>query len=302
MTETGKIVVLGCTGQVGSALLALLGDQAVGLEGLVHFDLSDPDSVLPHLDRLQPGVVLNATAYTNVEKAETEQDLAWRCNGEGPGVMARWCAAHNVPFVHYSTDYVFSESQGRPHLEDDPVGPGNAYGRSKLEGERQVQAAGGRYLIFRTSWVYDAFGVNFLRTMARLGAERDTLRVVDDQQGAPTYAPHLAAATIQALDAAGRMDAFPTGVYHLCNQGITTWHEFAVRIFEGLRARGVPLKIQTVTPIPTSEYPTAVNRPLDSRLDTGKARQVLGVSLPPWKQGLEECLEVYTHASHPAPL
>jgi dTDP-4-dehydrorhamnose reductase len=246
------------------------------------------------LPEARPAAVINAAAYTNVERAESEEELATVVNGEAVGVLARWCAGRDVPFVHFSTDYVYSEAQDRPHVESDPVGPINAYGRSKLEGERQTQAASGRYLILRTSWVYDATGKNFFRTMARLAQERDSLKVVSDQFGAPTYAPHLAKGTWHALQRAMGLSGFPTGIYHLCNTGETSWFDFAQAIFHGLRQRGVALRVQSTDAIATRDYPSAVSRPLDSRLSTERAAQVLGVQLPPWQQGLTDCLEVYS--------
>jgi dTDP-4-dehydrorhamnose reductase len=168
----------------------------------------------------------------------------------------------------------------------------SAYGRTKLAGERAVQAAGGPHLIFRTSWVYDATGKNFVRTMLRLGAEREQLKVVADQHGSPTYAPHLARATLAALDRARELAVFPSGIYHLCGSGETTWHEFAVRIFEQARARGLKLAVKNVEAIPTSAYPTPARRPANSRLDMSRIEQELGVLMPDWQEGLAECMDL----------
>ena len=189
-----------------------------------------------------------------------------------------------------------------PRTEDATTGPLNVYGHSKLEGERAITKSGGKYLIFRTSWVYDAFGKNFLNTMLRLGADRETLNVVADQHGAPTYAPHLATVAIAALEKAIAMPTFPSGIYHAVNMGETTWHGFASAIFDAARAASIPLKIKTVEPIPSSAYPVPAKRPLNSRLSTRKLRETFGLSLPDWKEGVREATnEKVKHASHRMP-
>lgn len=284
------IVILGSKGQVGKALLDLLKEHAIGLDRS-QANLENPEAIIPLLNQIQPSSIINAAAYTAVDLAEQNQALAMKINGDAPGVLARWCADHQIPFVHYSTDYVFSGEGDRPWKEKDPVSPLSSYGKSKLEGEKQIAAAGGKYLIFRTSWVYDAFGKNFVNTILRLGREKEALRIVSDQIGAPTYAPHLAKATIEALRVALEINQFPSGVFHLCNSGETTWHEFALAIFELARSKKMPLQIKKVEPILTSEYPTPATRPLNSRLNLNQIYHVLGVSLPDWKIGLKECME-----------
>jgi dTDP-4-dehydrorhamnose reductase len=193
--------------------------------------------------------------------------------------------------VHYSTDYVFPGTGTRAWSEDDETAPLNVYGESKLAGEQGIAAAGGRYMVFRTSWVYDAVGKNFLRTMLRLGADRETLRVVADQHGAPTYAPQLAQGTLEALNCAESEEQFPSGIYHLCNGGETTWHDFAQSIFDAARSRGWNLKVQNVEAVASSAYPTPARRPMNSRLNNSKAQRVLGVQLPHWQDGLNACLD-----------
>lgn len=289
------IVILGAGGQVGRALAALLGGRGAPLSR-AEADLSRPGELSPLLERLHPAAVINAGAYTQVDRAEEDEETARRVNGEAPGMLARWCAARSIPFVHYGTDYVFPGTGDRPWTEEDPPAPLGAYGRGKLEGERQVAAAGGQWLVLRTSWVYDATGRNFLTTMLRLGREREELRVVADQHGAPTYAPQLADATLRALERALALPRFPSGVYHLCHGGETTWHGFAEAIFAGARARGMTLRVRTVEAIPSSAYPTPARRPLNSRLDTGKARETLGVTLPGWEAGLSACLDQLARA------
>jgi dTDP-4-dehydrorhamnose reductase len=286
---TREIMVLGAGGQVGRALVEALGPRAIAL-GRSDADYSRPTTLPAVLDRFKPAAVINAAAYTQVDRAESEYDEALRVNGEAPGILAGWCAAHDVPLVHYSTDYVFPGTGFRPWTETDAVGPLNAYGRTKLEGERRVAAAGGQWLIFRTSWVYDAIGRNFFTTMLRLGQERETLSVVADQHGAPTYAPHLAEATLRALERAMAQAEFPSGIYHLCHGGETTWHGFSEAIFAGARYRAHNLRVESVRPIASSEYPTPAKRPLNSRLDTSRALATFGVQLPHWLVGLDACL------------
>lgn len=293
------IVVIGSTGQLGQSLLRLLDQQ--GTETLAFdrkaLDLSAaPDSLGPALRTIfarlpaRPTAVFLTAAYTQVDRAESERDLAFRINAEAPGAIARFCREAGLPLVHFSTDYVFSGEGDQPWQETSPVAPLNAYGASKLAGEKAIQAAGGSYLIFRTSWVYAPFGKNFLKTMLKLGSERETLSVVSDQVGAPTYAPHLADGALSGLDWALSFELFPSGIYHLCNQGWTSWHGFAVAIFEAARKRGWNLKVREVKAIPSSEYPTPAARPGNSRLSLDQTTRILGVTLPSWQAGLTECL------------
>jgi dTDP-4-dehydrorhamnose reductase len=272
----------------------MLGDSAIVL-GQPEADFSRPDSLSTLLDKAfeqrRFEAVINAAAYTAVDLAESEEPRAHLINAESPGAIARWCAEHELPLVHYSTDYVFSGQGERPWREDDPVAPLGAYGRTKLAGEQAIMNTQCRAVIFRTSWVYDAYGKNFVRTMLKLGAERETLKVVSDQHGAPTYAPSLARATLQTLNQALEKPHFPTGIYHLCNSGETTWHEFATRIFEQARILGMPLKVKSVEAIPSSAYPTPAHRPLNSRLDQSKIAEVFGIRMPDWHEGLADCIK-----------
>jgi dTDP-4-dehydrorhamnose reductase len=294
----GQIVVVGASGQVGRALVSLLGARGIGLSRPTA-DLEHPEELLvsleEHLAYHKVQAVINAAAYTQVDKAEEERDAAMRINGEAPALLARWCAAREIPFIHYSTDYVFPGTGSRPWMEDDDTAPLNVYGQSKLAGEQGIAAAGGQYLIFRTSWVYDAVGKNFLKTMLRLGRDRDKLSVVADQHGAPTYAPQLAQATLAALGHAQSEEQFPGGIYHLCNGGETTWHGFAQSIFDAARSRGWNLKVQSIEAVPSSAYPTPAKRPMNSRLSNDKAQHVLGVKLPHWQDGLDACLNQLCH-------
>lgn len=282
-------LVFGASGQIGQALGALLDDVVVLGRG--EADFSRPDSLKAVVEGIQPSFIINAAAYTAVDKAEEEEALATLINGDAPGVLAAVAAKRGIPFVHYSTDYVYDGSGDQPRDERTKTAPLSAYGRSKLAGEKAVAAAGGQYLIFRTSWVYDAFGKNFFKTMLKLGAEREQLRVVADQIGAPSYAPHLAEATLEALEEACKEKEFPAGIYHLCNRGQTGWHGFAQAIFEGARQRGMEMKVQSVEPIPSSAYPTAAVRPLNSRLDCTKLEETFGIKMPGWEEGLREAFD-----------
>ncbi len=286
------ILVIGANGQIGRALAeALRGREAI-FWGREEVDLSHCDA-LNHLLTITPcSAIINAAAYTAVDKAEEEPELAEKVNAYAPQVMAAYCAANNIPFLHYSTDYVFDGSGEKPRTEDGVVAPLSVYGKTKLLGEEMIEEQCGFHLIFRTSWVYDAYGNNFVNTMLRLGAEREELRVVADQIGAPSYAPHLATATLEALDKAIAMRDFPTGTYHMCNAGETSWHGFAEAIFDEARAVGMELKVREVHPIPTSDYPTPATRPLNSRLDCGKLQKTFGITLPDWREGLKECMKV----------
>lgn len=283
------ILVTGANGQVGGALVNLLYDNVVGLTR-EEFDLSRPDTLTAMMESINPSAIINAAAYTAVDKAEEEEALATVINGESVGVMARWCAAKHIPFVHYSTDYVFDGGGENFRTETDHVSPCNAYGRSKRAGEEAVEREGGDYLIFRTSWVYDATGKNFVNTMLRLGESRKELRVVGDQYGAPSYAPHLAVATVEALQKAQAMKAFPTGIYHMCNSGVTTWHGFAEAIFAAARQADVRLEVESVEAITTADFPTPAKRPHNSRLDMTKLESTFGITMPTWEEGLAECI------------
>ncbi len=291
------ILVFGGNGQVGRELLRALaplgtvvattrsGTLADGSAcEVADFDL--PDSLPALLDRLRPALVVNAAAYTAVDRAEQEPEAAFRANAQAPGVIARWCAAQGVPLVHYSTDYVF-DGQGRaPYREDAPTAPLGVYGTSKRDGEDAVRAAGGRHLIFRTAWVYAAHGGNFLRTMLRLGAERDELRVVADQIGTPTPAALIADVTAHALRHPGGL----SGTWHLTASGQTSWHGFAEAIFAEALSAGVLTKAPSVLAISSAEYPTPAKRPAWSVLDNRKLQRDFGVALPAWQEGLQRVI------------
>jgi dTDP-4-dehydrorhamnose reductase len=258
-------------------------------------DLSQPSGIAPALNQLAPDMIVNPAAYTAVDRAEDERELAFTVNAESPGVMARWAAKRGVPLVQLSTDYVFDGSGERPWREHDPTGPLSVYGASKLAGEKAVQAASGIHLIVRTSWVYAATGNNFLRTIARLARERAELRVVDDQVGAPTSAALIAdiLARIVAGDVTKIVSGFTAagGITHVAASGCTSWCGFATAIVEGLRARGEDIRTERVIPIRTEEYPTKAVRPRNSRLDLTCLREVFGVTPIPWASALAQELD-----------
>lgn len=294
-----RILVLGKSGQVGSALAALMGDAAL-VASVENIDFLSPD-VAKQLNNFTAGydvyAVINAAAYTQVDKAEGEgKQASARINAEAVGEVASWCASKNIPLVHYSTDYVFDGSDDAPRTEDVQTAPLNQYGKDKLAGEKAIAASGCKHLIFRTSWVYDAHGVNFFNTMLRLFRERESLNIVSDQIGAPTYAPHLAKATVGALERAISLPQFPSGVYHLCGAGETNWCDFAKAILKYAQQHESSIHCNAIYPIPSSAYPTPAKRPLNSRLDCNKAKKNLGASLPDWHDGLAACIkEKYGH-------
>ena len=291
-----RIVLFGSRGQLGWELqraLAPLG-ELTALSTDSHdwpADFRRPESLAGTLRALRPDLVVNAAAYTAVDRAESEADLAHTVNAAAPAVLAREVVRLGATLLHYSTDYVFDGSGDAPRDEDAPAAPLNTYGRSKLAGEEAVRASGCRHLILRTSWVCAARGANFARTILRLAAERDSLRVVDDQIGVPTGAELLADVSAHALRTLQREPA-RAGTYHVAPAGETHWHAYACRIVDAAAARGRPLKLaaRDIQAIPTRDYPSAAARPLNSRLDTTRFREAFGLTLPPWQHGVDRLL------------
>ena len=292
MSGRAPILVAGKTGQLARCLVEAARGRGTALVALgrPELDLTQPELLARAIAAHAPRAVVNAAAYTAVDKAEAEPALAMAVNRDGAGALAAAAARLEVPFVHVSTDYVFDGRKEAPYREEDAPSPLGAYGRSKREGEAAVRAACPAGVILRTSWVYSPFGQNFVTTMLRLAATREKVQVVDDQRGAPTAACDLAAAI---LDLADHLTDQRTddrgGVYHLAGAGETTWYGFAAAIFAGWARRG--RRVPILEPIATAQYPTAARRPQNSRLDCSKIARVFGLRLPPWRSSLERCLD-----------
>jgi dTDP-4-dehydrorhamnose reductase len=288
-----KILLLGKGGQVGWELqrsLAVVGD-VVALDHDDGGDFTQPDRLLARVQAIAPQVIVNAAAHTAVDKAESEPELARQINAATPALLAIEARRLGALLVHYSTDYVFDGSGSQPRDEEAPIAPLSVYGATKAEGEDGIRASGCQHLILRTSWVYAARGGNFAKTMLRLAAEREQLKVIADQVGAPTGADLLADVTAHMLRAA-RVNPALTGTYHAVAGGETNWHDYARFVIEFARARGKAIKVapEQILPIPTSDYPTPAKRPLNSRLSTAKLQQRFGLTLPSWQQGVERML------------
>ena len=298
-----KILLFGKDGQLGWELqrsLAPLGEVlALGSNDRAPFggDLRDADALQATVRAVAPKWIVNAAAYTAVDRAETEPDLARLVNATAVGALARAARERHAWLVHYSSDYVFDGSGSAPWREDDAPGPLGAYGRSKLAGEELIRASGCRHLIFRTSWVFSARGGNFLRTMLKLARERDALKVVDDQIGAPTSAELLADVSAHALRRANGEAAF-AGTYHVAAAGETSWHGYARHAIERARRRGAEVRVadDAIAPIASAAYPQAAQRPLNSRLDTSKLRRAFELALPPWQAGVDRVVDELTEA------
>jgi len=295
--------IFGASGQLGRAWLTELNRRGLPARAFVRPELeleqaSSIDTIFQEIQTgsplTRPAAVVLTGAYTQVDRAELpeEKSRVLAVNGLAPGHIASSCARLGIPFIHYSTDYVYPGSGELPRSEDAPVEPLNEYGRTKLEGERHVQAAfegaSSPWLIFRTSWVYDAQGKNFFRTMLRLFGEKDSLSVVEDQWGAPSYAPHLARASLDAFFRTLENPRERSGVYHLVNQGFTSWHGFASAILKQAQLQGA-IKLHALHGISSQNYPTPARRPLNSRLSTALLKERLGIELPTWEQGLRDC-------------
>jgi len=300
-----KLLITGATGQVGWQLqrtLAPLG-EVIALSR-ADLDLSDPDKAAAATAQIKPDVLVNAAAYTAVDKAESEPELAHIINAVAPGRMARALAGTGGLMIHYSTDYVFDGSKAEPYTEDDPAGPLNVYGRTKLAGEQAIAQSGCAHLIFRTSWVYDIRGKNFLKTVLRLARQKETLRMVDDQHGAPTWARAIAEATAAII---AKLTPAPDSgtlsrrdIYHLTAAGETTWAGFARAILQEYNELlawpvepgefGVPLLAKQVVPIASTEYKAAARRPSNSRLSNERLERDFGIRLPDWRRLLRLAL------------
>jgi dTDP-4-dehydrorhamnose reductase len=283
---------------VGGALLALLRERAEVVAPLRdQFDLSRPDELADRLESIKPDLIVNPAAYTAVDRAEDERELAFRINAESPRAIARWAAPRGVPLIHFSTDYVFDGSGDRPWREDSSPGPLSVYGQSKLAGDLAIAEAGALHVIARTSWVYAASGANFLRTIARLAREREQLRIVADQIGAPTTANAISQAVVAMLPPRGdglrKTFEQRGGVVNVVCAGETSWHGFATAIVAGLQSRGVKLAVKEIVPIRSDEFPVKARRPANSRLDLTRLRERFGIAPPDWQQALDRELDLF---------
>ena len=295
MARFGTILLTGVNGQVGHELqhtLSVLG-RAVALDRS-QLDLSDADAIRRVVREIKPNLIINPAAYTAVDKAESEPELAFAINATAPAVLAEEAAKLGATLVHYSTDYVYDGSKSLPYVETDPTNPLSVYGKSKLAGEEAIRAVGLPHLILRTSWVYGARGKNFLRTILRLAAEREQLRVVSDQMGAPTWSRSIAEATTTAM--LNWQDS-KSGIYHMTCAGKTSWHGFAQAILQQYQAmqtdhnwsplKALPDGIEAIT---TEQYPTPAKRPANSVLDNAKLRETFEMEMPNWQDALSEAL------------
>lgn len=294
-----KILLTGVSGQVGHALQNRLTQYDVVALNREQLDLSDGAAIRRIVQMIQPDLIINPAAYTAVDKAETEPDLAYAINAIAPQILAEEAAKLNAALIHFSTDYVYDGSKPGAYVENDLVNPLSVYGKSKLAGEDAIRAVNLPHLILRTSWVYGAYGKNFLKTIIRLASERDSLRIVADQFGAPTSTESIADAVVSLLTPWQPQNASQTGVYHLTNQGKTTWHGFSCAIVDEYNQWAVsknwpPLKanVENIAGIATAEYPTPAARPVNSSLSNSKLNQVFKVMLPDWQAGLQQVMQL----------
>ncbi|MFB2981548.1 dTDP-4-dehydrorhamnose reductase [Microseira sp. BLCC-F43] len=287
-----RILVTGINGQLGQELQQTLASSAevIGV-GRERVDFSQPESLRQIIAEVKPDAVVNAAAYTAVDKAESEFDLAMAVNGTAPGILAEECQKLGIRLIHISTDYVFDGTKSYPYQDTDPTNPLSAYGKSKLAGELAIGKNCEDSVIIRTAWVYGVGGKgNFVKTMLRLGSDKEEIRVVADQIGSPTWTGDLANAIANVIDKT------PPGTYHYTNSGVASWYDFAVAIFEEASQLGWNLKVQRVIPITTPEYPTPAKRPAYSVLSCAKIAAVLGTYPPHWRQGLRQMLRDFSQS------
>ncbi len=294
MTNERPILVLGSSGQLGHAFREEFGENKnVIFLTSADLNLAKTDQIAVSLSLINPRLIINCAAYTAVDKAESEPELVMKINGEAPGEVARWCKTHHAAMIHFSTDYVFDGRLDRPYLEEDPTGPLGVYGRSKLMGEQLIRQHLQKHLIFRISWVFSSVGNNFVKTMLRLGAERESLKIVSDQIGSPTYAPDVAQLVLRIGGVDGRnifSSEFPFGTYHLHNKGETTWFDFARNIFAVAKSLELNLKAKEVLATSTAEFGASAPRPLNSRMNMGLIERTFGVDMPSWQESLRSCI------------
>ena len=288
-----RLLIAGWQGQIARGLVEAApgcADVTACAVGRAALDICSARSIERALAQIEPSVVINSAAYTAVDKAETDEEQAFALNRDGARLLAEAAARRRVPIIHISTDYVYDGQKDEAYVESDPTAPKTVFGRSKLEGETAVATANDKHVILRTAWVFSPSGRNFVKTMLEKAAEQDVVRVVDDQHGSPTYAPHLVAAILElARQLSGRKaDEGPWGVYHAANSGTTTWAAFAEEIFRRSHALGGPTA--RVEPIKSKDYPTPAQRPANSQLDCSKLKRAFGLRLPSWQEGTADCV------------
>jgi len=284
-----RILITGADGQLGTELCQLLAkDVQIIALNRQNCDLNQSDSLSTIIKSYRPSAIVNAAAYTAVDRAENESDIAKIVNAKAPGILAIVARELDIPLIHISTDYVFNGKSFTPYKEDDDTAPLNVYGKTKLEGERAIAEIGGQYLILRTAWVYGSYGKgNFVKTMLRLGKTHEDVRVVSDQIGTPTWTKSIAMTISRLLS----INEIESGIYHLTNSGVASWYDFAVAIFDEAKTLGFPLQVKNVIPITTSEYPTLALRPPYSVLSNQKLAKVLNGFLPHWRHDLSLMLQ-----------
>ncbi len=290
-----KVLVTGCYGQVGTELMALAkayGHETIGFD-YDTLDITDQQAVQACVQKEQPDVLINAAAYTAVDKAEDDKDAAKAVNATAVGYLAQACKVLDIPLIHISTDYVFDGSKEGAYIESETVAPLGVYGETKLEGEVLVRSLCEKYYIFRTSWVFSAHGNNFVKTMLRLGAEREELGIVADQRGKPTSAREIARVIYEVL--ASHKNAW--GIYHLAQANAVTWFDFAQSIFDEAKQQGLPLRVKQVNAITTADFPTPAKRPQNSELDCSKLETTFNIELQPWNVSLAEVIKMLSEKS-----
>ena len=293
-----RILVIGAGGQLGWELCNKGVEHGLDIlpVDLPDFDITKPSAIKNTVDQAGASLVINAAAYTAVDQAEKESDLAFKVNRDGPAYLASICAEVEIPLIHISTDYVFDGNKKNPYLETDPVSPLGVYGRSKAAGEAEVRAGLAEHVILRTAWLYGVHGHNFVKTMLRLGREKESLRVVADQYGCPTYAADLADAVLAISEKFLKNHKLAWGTYHYCGNGVTTWHGFAKRIFE-LAKNFDSIVLKEVVPVKTEEYPTPAKRPANSVLDCSLLVRNFGIQPRPWTESLADMINLYYQRS-----
>ncbi|MFM9836542.1 MAG: dTDP-4-dehydrorhamnose reductase [Methylophilaceae bacterium] len=293
-----KVLLTGVNGQVGNSLKDKLSAHELVAVSREQLDLTDADAIRRLVQQIKPSLIINPAAYTAVDKAESEPELAFAINATAPQILAEEAATLGAGIIHFSTDYVYDGKKSTPYVESDAVNPINIYGKSKLAGEDAIRSVGLPHLILRTSWVYGAYGKNFLKTILRLASEREKLTIVGDQFGAPTSSENIAKALVVLVNQWDLSSPAQTGVYHITNTGSTSWHGFATEIINEYNdldeSRAWPVlktQVDNVVAITTIDYPTPAARPANSTLNTGKLNAVFGVQLPTWQKGLHEVLQ-----------